>query len=365
MLNHLHLMEALRIFKRARRVNRQGFRKFNGNAEEISSEIVRQCFNGTFFQTSIGHFNQFYIRDFAYSITPLMNLGYQKEVRKTLEYALYIFSKEKVLANAITPSGKPVHIFTYCPDSLPLLLYSIRKSKADYLVKKYKRFIEAQVRYYYENVFDEKKGIVKNRRFSSIKDNAIRQRACYDNSMLIMLSDELSNLGIQNPFTNYNLREIMKKKYWTGQYFLEDLSGKKNIAGDAQVFPFWCNVFNDKKMKKRAIAKVKEKRLDTPLPLKYTETKNEIKVMFPLNIILSDYETNTIWLHLGLCFLDILDSKKELGKHLKNLEELIERTKTFPEVLEPNGEIFKKFHYVSDEGMLWAAKYLHLKKSIK
>ncbi len=362
MLNHLHLLEALRIFRRARRVNKHGFIKFSGEPVKICEKIVKKCYNGSFFQTSLGHFNQFYIRDFAFSVEALLKLGYESEVKKSLEYAIKIFSREKIIANAITPSGKPVHIFNYCPDSLPLFLYSIRKAKANYLVKKYKKFIHAQVRYYYENVFDKKEGTVKNKRFSSIKDNAIRQRACYDNSMLILLSDELSKLGIYNPFNNYKLRETMKKKYWTGEYFLEDLSGKKNITGDAQVFPFWCEVFADKKMKKKALAKIKEKGLDNPMPLKYTKTKKEIEVMFPLNIILNDYETNTIWLHLGLCYLDIIESKKELNKHLKSFDKLIEETKTFPEVLEPCGKIFKRFHYVSDEGMLWAAKYLYLKE---
>lgn len=335
-----------------------------GTSEEISQKIVKNCYNNTFFQTSLGHFNQFYIRDFAFCVDSLINLGYKNEVQKTLEYAIGIFSGEKVLANAITPFGKPVHIFTYCPDSLPLLFYSIRKARANYLLKRYDKFIKRQVRYYYENVFDSKTGTVKNKRFSSIKDNAIRKSSCYDNSMLVLLSDELFRQGLYNPFKNYDLRKIMLEKYWTGQYFLEDLSGRKNVAGDAQVFPFWCKVFSDKTMKKKAISKIKEKGLDNPMPLKYTATKNEIEVMFPLNILLSDYETNTIWLHLGLCYLDILGSKKELEKHLKSFEKLIEKTKTFPEVLEPNGEIFKRFHYVSDEGMLWAAKYLALKNGL-
>ncbi len=364
MLNHLHLIEAFRIFLRARRLDKVGFEKFSGNSEKICQKIVERCYNGKFFQTSLGHFNQFYIRDFAFSVEALLHLGYGSEVKRSLEYAMEIFSGKRVIANAITPSGKPLHIFKYSPDSLPLLLYSIRKAEADYLLKKYKNFVQRQVDYYFENVFDKNKGIVKNKPFSSIKDNAIRQSSCYDNSMLIMLSDELSKQFLYNPFEMYDLRRIMKEKYWTGNYFLEDLSGNKNVTGDAQVFPFWCKVFGNRTMKREAVSKIREKGLDNPIPLKYTATKKEVNVMFPINILLGDYETNTIWLHLGLCYLDILDSKKDLERHLDIFKRVIEDIKTFPEVLEPGGKIFKRFHYACDEGMLWAAKYLYLRDKI-
>lgn len=361
MLTLAHLKEAKRIFKRARHVNKHGFNKFNGSAEEICKQIIHQCYNGSFFNTSLGHFCQFYTRDFGFCVESLVSLGYQKKAKDTIEYALSVFYKHNTIATTITPEHKPLHIFDYSPDSLPLLLKSIRVTNKN-LTKKYKKFLENKAKEYFQLVFNPETHLVrKDKIFSSIKDNAKRKSACYDNSMLSMLSDELDALNLENPFTGYNIKKNIKNNFWQGNYFLDDLSGKKHIAADAQVFPFWCGVFKDKTMLKKALNAIQKEGLDKPMPLKYTIDASQTELIFPLNIVLSDYETNTVWLHLGLCFLDVAETFG-IKKYLEKYTRLIEKHKTFPELLEPDGRIFQRFHYASDEGMLWCSKFLYLKQ---
>ncbi|MFW6014686.1 MAG: hypothetical protein ACOCQG_05910 [Candidatus Nanoarchaeia archaeon] len=359
-----HLKEAYRIFKRARAVNKQGFTKYSGNAAEVCEKIIKKCYNGRFFQTSLGHFSQFYTRDFGFCAESLVNLGYKQEVKKTLKYALSIFSRHNVIATTITPDEKPIHIFDYSPDSLPLLLRTIRVSNSKDLLKEYSVFLESKTMEYFNEVFDTKRGLVrKDKIFSSIKDNAKRISSCYDNCMLAMLSDELNKLKLNNPFKDFKIKENIKKNFWQGKYFLDDLSGKDYITGDAQVYPFWCGVFSDKEIFNQANWSIQSIGLDTPVPLKYTIDDKNTKLIFPLNLILGDYETNTIWLHLGLCYLDVISKfeKDQLEIYMDKFKDIIEKHQTFPEILEPDASIYKRFHYVSDEGMLWAAKFLNLK----
>ena len=130
-----HLKEGYRIFKRSRHVKKHGFKKYEGNLEEICTKIVKECWNGTFFQTSAGHFSVYYIRDFCICIPGLIKLGYRKEILKTLQYALNLFSNNRKITTTISKENIPVHMHHYSPDSLPLLLKSLRLAKANELME--------------------------------------------------------------------------------------------------------------------------------------------------------------------------------------------------------------------------------------
>ena len=66
-----------------RRVFFSGFKRFKGDAQTICKTIVGRCFNGTYFQTSLGHFDLFYMRDFAFCIEALLKLGFEKDPSTT------------------------------------------------------------------------------------------------------------------------------------------------------------------------------------------------------------------------------------------------------------------------------------------
>jgi len=254
------------------------FRKYKGSANQICKNIIKDCWNGTYFQTSTGHFTAFYIRDFCIATPGLMKLGYEKEVRKTLQYTLNIYSRNKTLTTTITKEAKSLHMFAYSPDSLPMLLKSLREAKTHDLIETYKPFIEEQTRWYLNHVMDEKTKLVNNRKWSSMKDNFRRYSSCYDNSMLAMLSEELDKLKLANPFKTFKIKQKMREALWSGQYFYDDMKRKRYIAGDANTFPYWCGVFKDPKMIKKSIESIRKAGLDRPWPLKYTRI-----IMRPMN----------------------------------------------------------------------------------
>ncbi len=363
MINRDYISEGFRILKRAVSVQINGIKRYPGNAEDICQQIVNDCWNGRYFQTSIGHFCEFYTRDFGWCTYSLLRLGYKEEVVKTLDYALTFFEKHQKITTTITPSGKPINVFHYSPDSLPFLLRSLRLAKADFLVEKYKDFLDKEIIKYYDVVLDKEKGIVKeNVKFSSIKDHFNRQSSLYDNIMLCLLSEEINKSKLfENPFKNYNFKKIIKEKFWTGSYFLDDLSGSRHIAGDANVFPFYLGIFDDKNMLKKAIEKIIDAKLDEPFPLKYTnqQIKSTQKLM---ELLTPNYEGTAIWTHLGPMYLSLL---KKVNKNrytilVEKYDDVIEKYGNYLEVFNPNGSVYRTPFYYSDEGMLWAANYLVL-----
>lgn len=342
-----------------RKIN--GFDRHTGNHKEICRKIIDKCWNDGYFQVSTGHFKEFYTRDFTFCCEHLIRLGHRKKVIKTIDYALSRFRKLGRMTSTINTKGKPIDIFTYSAESLPFMLRCIRLSKANHLLKKYNDFLEKETRYYYDCVFDKKTGLVQKKVFSSMKDNSLRESSCYDNCMLGLLKEELSKAKLPNPFKHHDIKKKIKDNYWNGTYFL-DTPTTDHVAGDANTFPYWTGLFTSKKMIRSSIETLQEEGLDFPFPLRYTKVPLKGEARFPLNILLPDYETNTIWAHLGLCYIEVVRNyDKRLAKdYLSRYKGLIEKHKNFLEIYWPDGSPFKTPLYCADHNMLWASMYLNM-----
>jgi len=344
-------------------IKNEGIKQYEGDAEEICKSIVNDCWNNVFFQVSSGHFSLFYMRDFSMCVEALIKLGYKKEVLKTLHYALVVYSRDKHTSTTISQDHKGFNVFSYAPDTLAFLLYSLRIADAKDLIEIYKPFLEAEIDYFYDIIIDKETGLIRSDKvFSSIKDNSKRRSSCYDNCCAAVISREASNLKLHNPLKQYNYEELIKQTFWTGEYF-KDTKETNYVCGDANTFPYWFKLFIDKKMIKSSIKKIRENNLDKPFPLKYTSfiPKN---FMFPLSLLANNYEGNTIWVHLGLCYIDVVAKvdKKLTKYYLEQYNKRIEAHKNFLELYDEHGKVYKTLFYHSDEGMLWASKWLVLVK---
>lgn len=356
-----HVTQGSRIFLSSLK-SRIKPQKYDGNADQICHAIIQDCFNGTFFQTSTTNFSQFWTRDFGWCTHSLIKLGYTKQVHKTLRYALNRFKQYNQITTTITPSGKPFNFPTLAIDSLAWLIHAIRISKFPYY--SYKKFLNTQISSTLKKVLDQTTGLIKpNVHLSSIKDLAIRKSSLYDNCMLAMLKMDLAHLKhLSNPLKKYNYSDLIKRHFWQGSFFYDDLSKQDHVAGDANLFPFVLGIIADPKMIKAAIHSIEHNHLDTPLPLKYTSSREHINWVWH-ELFLRNYESHAIWLHLSPLYIKLLEQHDEnKAKHLKaKLTQLIELHRTYPEVLTKDGKLYSSPFYVCDRGMLWAANYLTLR----
>ncbi|MFH1073385.1 MAG: hypothetical protein V1743_08205 [Nanoarchaeota archaeon] len=358
------LSEGFRFFRRSLAVRLKGFPAYEGSDKDVCTGIVASCFNEEheYFMASAGNFRQFFTRDFGLCVESLLKLGYEKEVRKTLEYALSVFSRHGKVATQLTPGGIPVDSFGYSSDSLPFLIRSLRIAKAHDLVFAYKPFLENEVLKYREKVFDSSKGIVKrNTYFSSIRDQYTRDSSCYDNCCVAMLSQELELLRLKNPFQRHDLKKNIRKNFWNGRYFSDDLSKEAHVAGDANVFPFYFGIFDDKKMMRSSIAAIRRAGLDKPFPLKYANARDKRKELWVARLT-PNYEGSAVWLHLGLAYLHVVSlmDKRMLTLYLEKYKKIILTHQNFLEVFTPEGKPYHAAFYMCDDAMLWAASYLAL-----
>lgn len=333
--------------------------RYAGNAEEICRQIVKDCWNGRFFQTSTTNFPQFWTRDFGWCTASLLKLGYQKEVQTTLRYALNRFVRHNKITTTITPGGKPFDFPCSAVDSLPWLVHSIRLAKFPY--HSLKPFLNNQIALFVRQVVDPTTGLVKPNHLSSMKDLAVRKSSCYDNCMLGMLAKDLKALKLPNPLENYDYPDLIKRHFWSGRSFYDDIRQQDYVAGDANIYPFAVGLIGDTEMMNSAIAAIRAAGLDTPFPLKYTAGRKNIEFVWE-ELFLRNYESNALWTHMGPLYIKLVQRVNPAlaDEHKKRYTEWIEHYKNYLEVFTPKGKPFSTPFYYCDRGMLWAANYLTL-----
>ena len=179
-----------------------------------------------------------------------------------------------------------------------------------------------------------------------------------------MLRQDLKKLNLFNPFKNYNIKKAVLKQLWNGSYFYDDLNKSHHIAGDANTFPFWCNLTTSKKRFISCLTHMQNAKLTKPFPLKYNSGRAKCSKMHFLEMFAGDYERDSIFMHISLCFMDVLKkyNKQQFNRHMAQYADLIKKHKNFLEIYNYQGLPFKNLFYITDESMLWASKYLHLKK---
>ena len=366
-MNLTQIKEGLRIFRHSLFLKAAGHDRYVGSAKSICRKIVEDCWNNDkkYFMTSTGNFAQFWTRDFGMCCNALVALGYRLEAAETLDYALSRFRRAGRITTSITAGGKPYDFPCFACDSLPFIIRSLKIVGSEKLIKRYRPFLKKEARRYFETAFDKRKSMIRSdRRFSSIKDYSKRKSSTYDNCMAAMLKNDLEELGLENPFRNHDIKRQIRKELWSGRYFYDDMRKLKNVYGDANVFPFWTEVFRDRKMLDSCMREMRKAGLDRPFPLRYS-SKRKVKgqSMAWQEVFAGDYERDTVWMHLGLCYIDVLMNmgrKKEAKKYLEQYSGLVKKHRNFLEVFDSRGRPFRNLFYRSDAGMLWAGKLVDL-----
>lgn len=363
------IREGWRIFKRNIKVKFSGFEKVSGDDEEICKKIVDSCWNGRYFSTcpKNGHYG-FYSRDFGWCTEALLNIGYEKEVEKTIEYALSIFEKNEGIKVSINPSGEPFNFPNiYSPDSVAYIFRSLRINRNKKMIEKYSKFLNSEAKKFKEVCIDDS-GMINKKHFSGMRDYAVIKGACYDMIMACMLDDEINKINklmkkeiIVNPFKGLDLKSNLKKNFWNRKYFYDY---KDSVYGHNNIYPYFLDLIDDKKMIKSSMKYIHEAQLDNPLPLKYESDNKHVKFIWQ-EMLVSGWEKHTSWTMLGMAYIDVLSGvdKKRARKCIEQYKGLIEQY-GFAEVydgLKPYQSLF----YASETRMLWASMYLDLKKRLK
>jgi hypothetical protein len=355
--------EGKNMFFRHLRVRGKHFTTFSGDAKRIGEQILEQLWNGRYYQTSLGHYPGFYARDFGMVITSLLALGHKERVKKTVDYALDCYRMYGGIKTFITPAGKPVNFpNVYSPDSVAHMFRSLAILNDKELIEKYRSFLQFELDNFYKTVTFQITGEIKRFiHFGAMRDHSKRDGSCYDTVMAGVIAREASNLKLDNPLARFDYPNMVLDQFWNGVYFNDDRSNT-TLTADANIYPFWYGLVDDKEKLTSALQAMQNQNLDTPFPIKYVSTsKQKGKTIF-LERFVRNWEAHSIWPMSGLPYIDLLaDIDKEKARsHLQQYKKLIEQHGTFLEVYTEKGKPYKSSVYSTDEGMIWVALYLDL-----
>jgi hypothetical protein len=353
-----HLAAGLRYGASALRRRLLGWRRFPGPALDACIGIIRACWNGRYLANSVGGYREFWARDFGISIDALLRLGFGAEALATLEYALQRYRQAGTVTTTIAPSGV---CFSFpdapSPDSLALLLYSLRQAKARDLVAAHKPFLEREAGRLVARIVDPATGLVRRGvRCSGMRDYAVRESSCYDNAMLALLQRELRLLKLANPLKAFNYPRLLRKAFWTGTHFACDLRSR-HVTADANIMPFWTGLSTEKGMLRRAMAAIDKAGLARTLPLSYIG-KDERERMLKLEFLVPAWERDACWSNIGLLALPLLrrTNQDAFRTARDRYREVVERHGTLFECYEPRAlGPYRSWAYLAADGMLWSA----------
>ena len=352
MYHSIHVTQAARYFLTSLGQKIKGPTRYRGSAEEICRQIIKNCWNGRYFQASTHHYKEFWSRDFGYCAESLVKMGYLKEVRKTLAYALEKFAKTGI-KTTITRDGKPFSFPNiYSPDSVALMIHALRVAKDESIIERYEEFLQGEIDAFANIVLED--GIVRrNVHFSGMRDYARHDSSCYTHCMAILLAREAKLLGFHFP---YKEKQLVRRldDYWKG-YYRDDRSNPEP-SGDANTLPYWLGIGKDFT---KSLNIIKKQGIDAPFPLAYSSKKHPH--VLPIEILVPGWQHDAIWPFLGFLWVQAVKNYgEEIKKYKQAYAQIIKKNGTLHEVYHPTGKPYKSLFYHADEGMLWAAMYLTL-----
>lgn len=338
--------------------------RFEGDAREISQQVLNRLWYGDFYRTSLGHYNFFWMRDFGTVAESLVHLNQATHVHHTLRWALRHYRRGGRVklcidknGNVFNAPGKP------SIDALPWLLHSILVSHY-YLNSEERDFLNKEVSEYVDRYLTKTGDIKKGVKYAEMRDAVYYERSAYAIALVGRLAYCTDMLQLDNfPFAPKVYSDLLIKEYWTGDFFRADRVSK-NFSADSALMPFFLRVVEDEKLVNKTLDYIDKSGLNLPYPMKYGEKPSKrLRYRFGMGpISMPNYTETSLWTWHATYYLHLLHryNRPDYTKQYKKFCELIELHGTYPELTNPDGSWYYAPFYRADPGMVWAALFLEL-----
>lgn len=338
--------------------------RFEGDARQISRQVLDKLWFGDFYRTSLGHFNFFWMRDFGTVAESLVTLNEMTRVHHTLRWALRHYQRAGRVKLCIDKSG---NVFN-APgkpsiDALPWLLHSLTVS--NYTLNAAERsFLNAELEHYVKKFLTDTGDIRPGVRYAEMRDAVYYDRSAYAIALVGRMARCVQELNLKYfPFTPAVYSSILKDVYWQGDFFKADRR-QVTFSADSALMPFFLRVVEDETLVNKTLDYIESKELNLPYPMHYGETPTKrLRYRFGMGpISMPNYTETSLWTWHATFYLHLLlrYRRKEYTQQYKQFTKLIERHRTYPELTKPDGSWYYAPFYRADPGMVWAALFLEL-----
>ncbi len=337
--------------------------RFEGSAQQICAQVIEKLWEGDFYRTSLGHFDFFWMRDFGTVCQSLVRLGQKERVHHTLRWVLLQYRRANTITLCIDQAGNtfnaPAHRSI---DALPWLLHSLVVSHYT-LNKSEHLFLQRQLKKYAKAYLDPITGDLLSVSYAEMRDAVHYDRSAYSVALVGRLARCAELLRLTAfPFHPEQYQQDLVTHYWNGTYFNADRSNKA-FSAECALMPFFLNVIRDETMVDTTMDYITDAKLNALYPMQYGEHSEEFKYRIGMGkYLMPNYTGTTIWTWHGTFYLHILKRYKrpEYTEQYAHFAAMIERHKTYPELINPDGSWYYVPIYRADPGMVWAALFQEL-----
>jgi hypothetical protein len=337
--------------------------QFEGNAKQITEQIVERLWQGNFYRTSLGHFDFFWMRDFGTVAQSLVNLGRVNSVHHTLEWALHYYRRSGAVTLCIDSVGNTFNApAKRSIDALPWLLHSLEACNYQLSIDE-RAFLDRQLEKYANTFLDPVTGNIKNVRYAEMRDAVNYDRSAYSISLIARMVKCAQILGLRTfRFNESHYQNMLLDNYWNGDYFKADFITNA-YSSDSALMPFFLGVIDDTQKAGMTFDYINQHGLNAKYPLVYCQDPDLFRYRFGMGkFAMPNYTGTTIWTWHGTFYLHILKkyNRPEYLEQYTRFATMIEKYKTYPELINPDGSWYKTKFYKADPGMVWAALFLEL-----
>lgn len=340
--------------------------RFDGDARAICEQILKRLWYGDFYRTSLGHFNFFWMRDFGTVAESLTNLNEVTHVHYTLRWALRHYMRAGRVklcidkaGNVFNAPGKP------SIDALPWLLHSIVVSGYE-LNKAERAFLTKEVAHYARKFLTSAGDIKPGVRYAEMRDAVYYDRSAYAVALVGRLAKCVQVLGFPASCFSFSPEvygKILVDTYWNGDFFKADRA-TTTYSSDSALMAFFLRVVETPELINKTLDYIAKTELNRPYPLQYGEKpSHKIRYRFGMGpLLMPNYTGDSIWTWHATFYLHIAQraGRPEYAAEYARFASLIERHKTYPELVNPDGSWYYAPFYRGDPGMVWAALFLEL-----
>lgn len=337
--------------------------RFDGNATQICEQVIDKLWEGDFYRTSLGHFDFFWMRDFGTVCKSLVKLGYTERVHHTLAWILFHYRRAGDVTLCVDQAGNTFNApAKKSVDALPWLLHCLVVSGYP-LDSMERKFLAVQLKKYAETFLDAKTGDLRNVRYAEMRDAVYYDRSAYAITLIAEMARCAHQLGLHAlPAGMEHYKKDLLANYWSGDYFRADRAVDA-YSSECALMPFFLGIIDDRQKAAKTFDYIQKAGLNKPYPLVYCQQPDLFHYRFGMGkLLMPNYTGTTMWSWHGTFYLHALKkyNRPEYKEQLHHFIAMIERNKTYPELLNPDGSWYKTLIYKGDPGMVWAALFLSL-----
>lgn len=332
-------------------------------AGDTPAEIARQTLKDNareVLYAGTGHFRYLWVSDFGKALRGAEKVLSPKYLRGLIEWMI----RESFRQGRVTSCFTARHGFDMPydrGDNLPWLVYSVaeyqRWTGDASLVEETRPALQRLLEAYERSHF--KDGLIDTAVTGDWVDTILRPSSTYNNLCALKMLLLAPGLGLRAATDPAEFGRRILEDRWRGDHFI-DYAGASTLGVDAAVYTLYFELF-DAALREKAIARIEASGLTKPYPIKCAPQDYDTALM-PLFTRLTARYHSSIWLHLGLVYLNGLRKNgRDVSLYKAELDGLFMKYRNMVEAVDDRGEPYRTFFHSSEYGLtMCAGQYLEL-----